>query len=211
MLGSVASALKELSQPETYLAKQVHCTPIIARLCIPPSWMTPSDVFRTVLADMSFNTSSSIVISSGVKITVRIDRCSSVSLGGKATSKSMMRSPRSPAFPTTGNPKPGSSRRKPDRVICANRGSNRKMNAKDVSVVKNYRVSRAGREKDIHGMHGRSRGTIDPRIPTTPGRSTLGFHRPGRYFAPKARSTVRSQRQAGLGGERTHLLLDLVT
>ena len=30
-------------------------------------------------------------------------------------------------------------------------------------------------------MHGRSRMTIDPRIPTMPGRSTSGFHRPGRH------------------------------
>ena len=29
-------------------------------------------------------------------------------------------------------------------------------------------------------MHGRSRMTIDPRIPAMPGRSTSGFHRPGR-------------------------------
>ena len=30
-------------------------------------------------------------------------------------------------------------------------------------------------------MHGRSRMTIDPRIPSMPGRSTSGFHRPGRH------------------------------
>ena len=30
-------------------------------------------------------------------------------------------------------------------------------------------------------MHGRSRMTIDPRIPTMPGRSTSGFHRTGRH------------------------------
>ena len=29
-------------------------------------------------------------------------------------------------------------------------------------------------------VHGRSRMTIDPRIPIMPGRSTLGFHQPGR-------------------------------
>ena len=29
-------------------------------------------------------------------------------------------------------------------------------------------------------LHGRSRMIIDPRIPTMPGRSTSGFHRPGR-------------------------------
>ena len=32
-----------------------------------------------------------------------------------------------------------------------------------------------------HTMHSRSRTTIDPRIPTTPGRSPWGFHRPGRH------------------------------
>ena len=30
-------------------------------------------------------------------------------------------------------------------------------------------------------MHGRSRMTIDPRIPAMPGRSMSGFHRPGRH------------------------------
>ena len=43
-------------------------------------------------------------------------------------------------------------------------------------------------------MHGRSinsRMTIDPRIPTMPGRSTSGFHRPGRYRLHQARSAVR--------------------
>ena len=30
-------------------------------------------------------------------------------------------------------------------------------------------------------VHGRSRMTIDPRIPTMPGRSTSGFHYPGRH------------------------------
>ena len=40
-------------------------------------------------------------------------------------------------------------------------------------------------------MHGRSRMTIDPRIPTMPGRSTSGFHRPGRHCLHQARSAVR--------------------
>ena len=38
-------------------------------------------------------------------------------------------------------------------------------------------------------MHGRSRMTIDPRIPTMPGRSTSGFHQPGRHCLTK-RPTV---------------------
>ena len=40
-------------------------------------------------------------------------------------------------------------------------------------------------------MHGRSRVTIDPRTPTMPGRSTSGFHRPGRHCLHQARSVVR--------------------
>ena len=39
--------------------------------------------------------------------------------------------------------------------------------------------------KGNHVMHGRSRMTIDPLIPTLPGRSTSGFHRPGRHCLPK--------------------------
>ena len=37
------------------------------------------------------------------------------------------------------------------------------------------------RERAVIIMHGRSRMTIDPRIPAMLGRSTSGFHRPGRY------------------------------
>ena len=40
-------------------------------------------------------------------------------------------------------------------------------------------------------MHGRSLMTIDPRIPTMPGRSASGFHRPGRHRVHQARSAVR--------------------
>ena len=40
-------------------------------------------------------------------------------------------------------------------------------------------------------MHNRSRVTIDPRIPTMPGRSTSGFHRPDRHCLHQARSAVR--------------------
>ena len=42
-----------------------------------------------------------------------------------------------------------------------------------------------------HVMHGRSRMTVDPRIPTIPGRSTSGFHRPGRHCLHQTRSAVR--------------------
>ena len=49
-----------------------------------------------------------------------------------------------------------------------------------------------GKERSGHGvvlviMHGRSRMTIDPCIPTMPARSTSGFHGPGRHCLPKRR------------------------
>ena len=40
-------------------------------------------------------------------------------------------------------------------------------------------------------VHGRSRMTIDPRIPTMAGRSTSDFHQPGRHCLQQARSAVR--------------------
>ena len=40
-------------------------------------------------------------------------------------------------------------------------------------------------------MHDRSRMTVDPCIPTMPGRSTSGFHRPGRHWLHQARSAMR--------------------
>ena len=40
-------------------------------------------------------------------------------------------------------------------------------------------------------MHGHSRMTIDPRIPTMPRQSTSGFHRPGRQCMHQARRAVR--------------------
>ena len=40
-------------------------------------------------------------------------------------------------------------------------------------------------------VHGRSRMTTDPRIPTMPGRSTSGFHQPGRHCLHQARSAMR--------------------
>ena len=42
-----------------------------------------------------------------------------------------------------------------------------------------------------HVMHGHSRMTVDPRIPTMPGRNTSGFSRPGRHRLHRARSAVR--------------------
>ena len=40
-------------------------------------------------------------------------------------------------------------------------------------------------------MNGSGQMTIDPRIPTMPGRSTSDFHGPGRHRWHQARSTVR--------------------
>ena len=40
-------------------------------------------------------------------------------------------------------------------------------------------------------MDSRSRMSIDPRIPITPGRNTSGFHRPGSHCLYRARSAVR--------------------
>ena len=40
-------------------------------------------------------------------------------------------------------------------------------------------------------VHGRSRMTIDPRIPTMPGRSTSCVHQPGRHCLRQARSAMR--------------------
>ena len=51
------------------------------------------------------------------------------------------------------------------------------------------RMEKGGRVLMI--MHGRSRVTVDPRIPTMPGRSTSGFHRPVRHRQHQARSAVR--------------------
>ena len=40
-------------------------------------------------------------------------------------------------------------------------------------------------------VHGRSLMTINPRIPTMPGRSASGFHQPARHCLHQARSAVR--------------------
>ena len=52
-----------------------------------------------------------------------------------------------------------------------------------------------------HVMDGGSRVTMDPHIPTVPGRSTSDFHRPGRHCLHQARSAVRcsaSRMKSGL-------------
>ena len=52
-------------------------------------------------------------------------------------------------------------------------------------------TSKAGGGRGAHVMHGRSRVTVDPHIPTMPGRSTSDFHRAGRHCSRQARSAVR--------------------
>ena len=49
-------------------------------------------------------------------------------------------------------------------------------------------------------MHGRSRMTIDPRLPTMPGRSRSGFDRPDRMLTPGAnRREVSGESDKGRG------------
>ena len=48
-----------------------------------------------------------------------------------------------------------------------------------------------GGEGGTQFVHGRSRMTMDPRIPTLLGRSTSGFHQPGRHCLHQARSAGR--------------------
>ena len=59
------------------------------------------------------------------------------------------------------------------------------------------RRNRKKRSQDRGGctqfVHGRSCMTIDPRIPTMPGRSTSGFHQTGRHCLHQARSAVRGR------------------
>ena len=72
----------------------------------------------------------------------------------------------------------------------------------DGNVVNPFRRKgwRRGGRKGVDGwggggctqfVYGRSRITIDPRIPTMPGRSTSGFYQPGRQCLHQARSAVR--------------------
>ena len=51
-------------------------------------------------------------------------------------------------------------------------------------------VAGGGRGGGTQFVHGRSRMTIDPSIPTMPGRSTSGFYPRGRHCLNQARSAV---------------------
>ena len=66
---------------------------------------------------------------------------------------------------------------------------------RDTAIAKgtNTKKNRSEKEEGVtRAVHGRSRLTIDPRIPTMPGRSTPGFHRPRKYCLHQGRSAVRS-------------------
>ena len=58
------------------------------------------------------------------------------------------------------------------------------------------RGERGGEGGGTHFVHGRSRMTIDPRFPTMPGRSTSGFHQPGRHCSHQARAEGGGHRGA---------------
>ena len=67
----------------------------------------------------------------------------------------------------------------------------------------------ASREQGLGGTHvmrGRSHMAVDPRTPTTPGRSTSGFHRPGRHCFQQSGSAVRSS-ASRMKGELHHTCL----
>ena len=65
--------------------------------------------------------------------------------------------------------------------------------AREKSPTREHPVFSCGRGCTWYSifMHGRSRMTIDPRIPTMPGRSTSGFHRLSRHCLHQPRSAIR--------------------
>ena len=63
---------------------------------------------------------------------------------------------------------------------------------RDVFRLRIYSVTVGGCAHNNGIMHGRSRMTIDPRIPTMPGRSTSGFGRIGRHCLLQSRGTEMS-------------------
>ena len=70
------------------------------------------------------------------------------------------------------------------------RGSAKKVSQREFFA---HRVADRARQmvKCTQFVHGRSRMTIDPRIPTMPGRSTSGLHPPGSHCLHQARSAAR--------------------
>ena len=74
--------------------------------------------------------------------------------------------------------------------------TNKLISAKGITAPKKYTICRRGGGGGVGGgvysilMHGRSPMAIDPGIPTLPGRSMSGFHRPGRHCLHQAQSAV---------------------
>ena len=74
-------------------------------------------------------------------------------------------------------------------------------NARDRVAAGNSVPNEASAGGCTQFVPGCSRMTIDPRIPSMPGRSTSGFHQPGRHCLHQARSTVRCS-ASRMKGER---------
>ena len=64
-------------------------------------------------------------------------------------------------------------------------------NLKRIKLTKIPRPSKGWGRGVLSFVHRLSRMTIDPRIPTMPGRSTSGFHQPGRNCLHPALNAVR--------------------
>ena len=76
-------------------------------------------------------------------------------------------------------------------IACTKHDGTARCSASRMEEELNPTKSHSGGEGGcIQFVHGRSRMTIDPRIPTMPGRSTSGFHHPGRHCLRQARSAV---------------------
>ena len=71
-------------------------------------------------------------------------------------------------------------------IIVANR-----LKPDNYFIIQVFLEREGGWRPCIHFMHGRSRMTIDPRIPAMPERSMTGVHRPGRHCLHQARNAVR--------------------
>ena len=68
--------------------------------------------------------------------------------------------------------------------LCQNKSTSRRLHRYiNITVCGGSRVGMGGGTQCVHG---RSRMTIDPRVPTMPGRSTSCFHQPGRHCLHQA-------------------------
>ena len=82
-----------------------------------------------------------------------------------------------------------------EKIVCEQKIRHARTSYNNVvqttKIKKKFQSSRERVRGCSQFVHGRSRMTIDPGIPTMPGRSTSGFHQPGRYCLHQARSSVR--------------------